>query len=90
LLPIALRTGSDKLAAAHPLPYFSLIDCCSRCGMRAGALELAAQLLQQGACQPPAVMLQLLARPAAVSALTSAVAGLVKASSVAARGAAGG
>jgi hypothetical protein len=75
--------GLQKLGAAHPLPYFSLIDCCSRCRMDAAGLQLAAQLLQQGACQPPAVMLQLLARPAAVAALTSAVAGLVKAWAVA-------
>jgi hypothetical protein len=74
-----VAAGLQGLAAAHSLPYFSLIDCCSRCSMGAAGMSLAAQLLQQGACQPPAVMLQLLARPAAVAVLTSAVAGLVKA-----------
>jgi hypothetical protein len=47
--------------------------------MDAAGMTLAGQLLQQGACQPSAAMLQLLARPAAVAALPSAVAGWVKA-----------
>jgi hypothetical protein len=76
---LCVCSAALSLAATDPLPYFSLIDCYSRCSLDAVGLVVAAQLLQQGACQPPAAMLQLLARPAAVAALTSAVAGWVKA-----------
>jgi hypothetical protein len=72
-------SAAASLAATHSLPYFSLIESFSRCSLDAVGLVVAVQLLQQGACQPPAAMLQLLARPAAVAALTSAVAGWVKA-----------
>jgi hypothetical protein len=78
LLLLTRVPDACKLAADQPQLYFSLLDCCCCCGLDELGMQQAALLLKQGACQPPAGMLQLLARPAAVAALTSAVAGLVK------------
>jgi hypothetical protein len=93
LLPLQLKlsrvlTAAPHLAAAHTLPYFSLLDCCCRCccgtttdsiAMHKAVMNKAAHLLKKAAFQPPADMLRLLARPAAVAELASALAGLVKA-----------
>ncbi|KAF6241948.1 mannosyltransferase putative-domain-containing protein [Scenedesmus sp. NREL 46B-D3] len=73
------HADARDLAAAHPLLYFSQLDCCSRCGMDAAGLQLAAQLMRQGASRMPTAMEQLLSQPAAAAAATSALAGLVKA-----------
>jgi hypothetical protein len=76
---LPLLAAGAQLAAAHSLPFFSLLDCCSRSGMAAGDLALTAALLRRAVCDAAYVMPQLLARPPAVAALTSALAGTVKA-----------
>jgi hypothetical protein len=59
LLASCVCVATADLAAAHPLPYFSLIDCCCRSGMDAEHTMLAVAVLRRSICeQPPAAMLQ--------------------------------